>query len=47
MPHDGTVGEVVDPLSRAVTVIFVVLAIIGIIFAVVCLFLNFILRQRM
>jgi gamma-aminobutyric acid type B receptor len=46
-PHDGSVDEVVDPLHVGVTVTFVILGVFGIVFAVVCLFLNFFLREKL
>ena len=47
VPHDGSVDEVVDPIHISVTVIFTLLGVIGIGFAVVCLFLNYCLREKL
>ena len=40
-------SEVVDPLHSSVTVIFVILGALGIVFAVICLILNFCLREKL
>ena len=39
-------SEVVDPLHTGVTVIFMILGALGIVFGVICLTLNFCLREK-
>ena len=46
-PHDGSVDEVVDALHIGVTATFILLGSLGILFAVACLLLNFILREKL
>lgn len=45
-PYDGVPDEVVVSVHLSVTVIFVTLATLGLVFTAVCLVFNFVFRNR-
>jgi gamma-aminobutyric acid type B receptor len=46
-PHDGSVESVIDPIHPGVTFTFMILACFGIVFAIICLLLTFVLREKL
>ena len=46
IPYDGKPTEITRTVDISLTVIFIVLSTVGIIFAIICLIFNFVFRER-
>ena len=45
-PYDGEESEMTDPVHEGVTAVMSILGFLGILFAILCLLLNFLLRSK-
>jgi hypothetical protein len=46
VPYDGKPIEIIETVDISLTVIFILLSTIGIVFTIVCLIFNFIFRDK-
>ena len=46
VPYDGVPGEEYVTVGIPVTVVYILLSVVGIIFAVLCLIFNFVYRNK-